>query len=285
MKSDTMTSKEIRSRGHAALMRELGPVGYIRFLQLRRMVPSVVVELGSGSGDKLKALVDAGDLGSRRLNVHLVDLSAAALELSRQTLGSYRGLQVATYEATYEDGLGRAAGTFGSTDRVLALFLGSNIGNFDPPASEAFVRMIRRRLRTGDALLLGADLVKPAQRLELAYDDPLGVTAAFNRNLLVRVNRELNAHFAIDQFAHRAIWNEAESRVEMHLVARTDQVVRVEGLDLEFRMAAGETIWTESSYKFSPGAIRRLLDVSGFRPIAEWVDEHGQFLLTMAEAM
>ena len=136
---------------------------------------------------------------------------------------------------------------------MLALFLGSNIGNFDPPGAEAFLRKIRTTLSPGDALLLGADLVKSEADLLLAYDDPLGVTAAFNRNLLVRVNRELGADFDVDAFAHRAVWNASESRVEMHLVSREHQRVRVPASHLDITFDAGETIWTESSYKYRAG--------------------------------
>src|SRR5439155_4026440 len=116
--------------------------------------------------------------------------------------------------------------------RMLALFLGSNIGNFDPPGADAFLRGIRSALVRGDALLVGADLVKPERDLLLAYDDPLGVTAAFNRNLLVRINRELGGDFDVDRFAHRAVWNPSDSRVEMHLVPTCAQRIRIERAEL-----------------------------------------------------
>ena len=252
---------------------------------LRRVAPSTIVELGSGSGQKLRTLLEAADFDAGSLNIHLVDLSAAALELSARTLAPFDHVRVTTHKAPYEAGLADAACTFEPTERVLLLFLGSNIGNYDPPGCEALLRGIRRELRAGDALLLGADLVKPERELRLAYDDPLGVTAAFNRNLLVRVNRELGGDFAVDQFAHRAVWSDGASRVEMHLVARTAQEIHVPGAGVEFAMAADEAIWTESSYKYRPDDIGQLLDAAGFRLTAQWLDTRDPFSLTLAEAV
>ncbi len=137
----------------------------------------------------------------------------------------------------------------------------------------------------GDALLLGADLVRPDRELILAYDDPLGVTAAFDLNLLVRLNRELGADFAIDQFAHRAVWNQAASRVEMHLVARSEQRIRVAAADLAFTMSPGEFLWTESSYKYRDDELARMLDACGFRQTAQWIDARDRFALTLSEAV
>src|SRR5262245_36212081 len=168
---------------------------------------STVVELGPGNGDKLVTLL-AGHV-RRDVTIHLVDVSAAALEKATRALESRYALPIAAHRATYEAGLSEIRRD-SSSDPTLVLFLGSNIGNFDPPGADAFLRGVRAALRPGDALLLGADLVKPETDLLLAYDDPLGVTAAFNRNLLVRVNRELGADFAIDRFAHRAVWNDQE---------------------------------------------------------------------------
>jgi len=168
---------------------------------------------------------------------------------------------------------------------MLALFLGSNIGNFDPPGADEFLRTIRRALEPGDALLIGADLVKPERDLLLAYDDPLGVTAAFNRNLLVRVNRELDADFDLDAFEHRAIWNAGESRVEMHLVSRRSQHVRIQASGLDLLLQAGETIWTESSYKYRAPEIVEMLRGAGFREIDQWVDAPDAFALTLVAAV
>jgi len=164
------------------------------------------------------------------------------------------------------------------------LFLGSNIGNYDRPGAEALVRGVRSQLRPGDALLLGADLVKPERELLLAYDDPLGVTAAFNKNLLVRINRELGGDFVVDDFTHEAAWNAAESRIEMHLRSRAAQRVCVEAAGIAFPMRAGERIWTESSYKFLPDDIGRLLERTGFRVTSLWIDREDRFALTLGQA-
>lgn len=167
----------------------------------------------------------------------------------------------------------------------MALFLGSNIGNFDPPGREAFLRAVRRPLRPGDTFLIGADLTKPERDLLLAYDDPLGVTAAFNRNLLVRINSELRGTFDLDGFAHRAVWNPGDSRVEMHLVSRRTPRVEIPDADLEFVIAEGESIWTESSYKYDPADIRSMLERCDFRVEAQWVDPIDRFALSKAEAL
>jgi len=176
------------------------------------------------------------------------------------------------------------------------LFLGSNIGNFDRPGAEEFLRGVRAGLRRGDALLMGADLVKPETQLLLAYDDPLGVTAAFNRNLLVRINRELGGNFDIGQFAHRAAWAPQASRVEMHLVSRVSQRVRIGAqgartdnangpVDLvDIAFGEGESIWTESSYKYRPDELVLNLEQTGFRLLKQWIDEDDGFALTLAEA-
>ena len=180
-------------------------------------------------------------------------------------------VRIVTHEATYEVGLAETP-LATRPGRTLALFLGSNIGNFDPPGADAFLREIRATLRPATVLLIGADLVKPERRLLLAYDDPLGVTAAFNRNLLVRINRELGADFDLDAFAHRAVWNAAESRVEMHLVSLRRQAVRVPAAELEFTFDEGESIWTESSYKYQPAVIADLVERTGFATLAQWID-------------
>jgi dimethylhistidine N-methyltransferase len=247
---------------------------------------STLVELGPGSGDKLAALISAGGARSRRLAVHLVDISAAALDLATRTITALDAvdLVIVPHQATYESGLVEAMAQRPQAGRALTLFLGSNIGNFDPPGADAFLRGMRASLASGDLLLLGTDLVKPERELLLAYDDPLGVTAAFNRNLLVRVNRELGADFDIDAFRHRALWNADESRVEMHLVAERAQHVRIPGASLEVAFEAGETIWTESSYKYRPDQVVRILERAGFRRVEQWTDASNGFAVTLVEA-
>jgi len=252
---------------------------------LARVDPlSTLVELGPGSGEKLTTLVSAA-ARARRLAVHLVDVSRAALDLASRTVATLGRVDIATHQATYEAGLGAAAARRGPSGRALVLFLGSNIGNFDPPGAEEFLRTIRAALASGDALLIGADLVKPEAALLAAYDDPLGVTAAFNRNLLVRINAELGGDFDVGAFHHRAIWNVADSRIEMHLVSSRRQRVRVPGASLDVTFDAGETIWTESSYKYEPDGLVSVLEQTAFRRLGQWIDESARFALTLVEAV
>lgn len=244
-----------------------------------------IVELGGGNGEKLVTLIEAaGAARTTPLKIHLVDVSASALALSSRVLSALDNVHIITHQAPYEDGLIEvAAARTRLGHRVLTLFLGSNIGNFDPPAAQAFLTQARASMQEGDTFLLGADLVKPERDLLLAYDDPLGVTAAFNRNLLERINRELGATFDLDGFGHRAIWNAGQSRIEMHLVSRRAQRARVGRLDLTFE--AGETIWTESSYKYVGEAIVALLEGCGFRRLEQWIEPRAAFALTLAEAI
>jgi L-histidine N-alpha-methyltransferase len=254
---------------------------------------SRIVELGSGNGEKLTTLIDStrGPYAGRRLRasspleIHLIDVSAAALETSARTIGTLDSVRIVTHRATYEAGLDAIRTEPGPDGTTLAVFLGSNIGNFDPPGADAFLRVIRSALARGDALLLGADLVKPESRLLLAYDDPLGVTAAFNRNLLVRINAELGGNFDLDAFAHRALWNAEESRVEMRLVALRPQHVRVGAAALELDIEAGESIWTESSYKYRPDTVVGMVESAGFRLLEQWTDARLGFALTLVQAV
>src|SRR5262245_50186993 len=246
---------------------------------------STIVELGSGDGGKLRALVQSGTPHARALTIHLVDVSASALTTSARTLSELDELDIVLHEATYETGLDELAEQPRRPGRMLAVFLGSNIGNFDAPGAYEFLRSIRRALRPGDGLLLGADLVKPEAALQIAYDDPLGVTAAFNRNLLVRINGELGGDFDVDAFSHRAVWNEAESRVEMHLVATRQQRVRIPAADLAITFEAGGGIWTESAYKYDPDEVTAMLESAGFRRAMQWVEPVDRFALTLGEAV
>jgi len=244
-----------------------------------------IVELGCGSGEKLVILAEALQNVGGSARVHLIDISPQALAQSKRTLGRLRHISVVGHRDTYEVGLRHAAAERDGGP-VLVLLLGSNIGNFDAPAADDFLRAIRAALAPGDALLLGADLVKPERVLRLAYDDPLGITAAFNRNLLVRINNELGGTFDLDTFAHVAVWNAREQRVEMHLESRCSQTVSVGVRDQGFGVwtvafAEGERIWTESSYKYEPGQIRRMGIRAGFTTEAQWIDESARFALTL----
>ncbi len=243
--------------------------------------PVMLTELGCGSGEKLAVVADALRSRRRPVAVHLIDISPSALETSERALGRFEHVSVVGHRATYEEGLRLAARDRPARGTMLVLFLGSNIGNFDPPASREFLAQIRRALTPGDALLLGADLVKPEKDLLLAYDDPIGLTAAFNKNLLLRINRELLADFDLSGFAHRAGWNAAERRVEMHLVSRRAQTVRIPRADCTVSFSEGETIWTESSYKYDAGEVVAMVGAEGFRCHRQWVEPDARFALTL----
>jgi len=211
--------------------------------------------------------------------VHLIDISPDALELSERTLGALEHVSVVGHRATYEVGLRHAASQRPMAGTMLVLFLGSNLGNFDRPAADEFLAEIRGCLRPGDALLLGVDLVKPESELLLAYDDPLGVTAAFNKNLLARMNTELLADFDLSAFAHRAVWNPIERRVEMHLESLAAQTVRIGRADYVVAFSRGERIWTESSYKYDSDELVRLGSEAGFRLHQQWIEPDARFAL------
>ncbi len=244
-----------------------------------------LVELGPGNGEKLATLLKpgAGERVATR-DVHLVDVSSAALEHAAARLREVPGTSVTSHVARYEDGLREVTAMRREHETVLACFLGSNIGNFDPEEADTLLAAVRASLRRGDTLLLGVDLVKPEERLRAAYDDPLGVTAAFDANVLVRLNRDLGADFRLDRFAHEARWNAQARRVEMHLVSLCRQRVHVPGADLDVDLEAGESIWTESSYKYEPDGVTDLLMRAGFSPVASWQDDEAGFLLTLATA-
>jgi dimethylhistidine N-methyltransferase len=241
--------------------------------------PITLVELGSGSGEKLALLAEALRGRRKGVLVHLVDISPDALELSERTLGALEHVSIVGHRATYEVGLLHAASQRPLAGTMLVLFLGSNIGNFDPPAADEFLAGIRAALRPGDALLLGVDLVKPERELLLAYDDPLGVTAAFNKNVLARINTELLADFDLSKFAHRAVWNPVERRVEMHLESLADQTVRIARAECEVAFRRGEHIWTESSYKYDSDAVVRMGRDAGFRLHQQWIESDARFAL------
>jgi L-histidine N-alpha-methyltransferase len=213
--------------------------------------------------------------------VHLIDISSQALEQTEQRLTRLRHFSVVGHQSTYEEGLRRAASDRDANSPLLVLFLGSNIGNFDTPAAASFLRRIREALEPGDLMLLGADLVKPERDLTLAYDDPLGVTAAFNKNLLVRINRELHGNFDLGGFAHRAAWNGDEQRIEMHLVSRRRQQVHIAAADLDVAFAPDEWIWTESSYKYSEAQIADMGAAAGFGLVEQWIESDARFALNL----
>ncbi|MCA1561278.1 MAG: L-histidine N(alpha)-methyltransferase [Acidobacteria bacterium] len=244
-----------------------------------------IVELGCGSGEKLALLADALLAAGDQAQVHLIDISAAALAESERRLDRFPHVSVVGHRSTYEEGLRRAAQERRGAGAMLVLLLGSNIGNFDRPAAGDFLQKVRATLRAGDALLLGADLVKPEHDLLLAYDDPLGVTAAFNKNLLVRINRELGGRFDLGAFAHRAVWNGSEGRVEMHLVSSRAQRVVIEACQWSVSFDPGEWIWTESSYKYEPGDLSAMGASAGLAQRTLWIERDARFALTLFEAI
>jgi L-histidine Nalpha-methyltransferase len=240
--------------------------------------PVSLAELGCGSGEKLALLTQAAS--ERFAAIQLVDISPAALDEARRRLQVLGVGDIPAHHATYEAGLTLLARHRHDEGAMVLLFLGSNLGNFDPPADRELMTRMRAALRPGDALLLGTDLVKPERDLLLAYDDPLQVTAAFNRNLLRRINDELGATFDLDQFVHRAVWDAASRRVEMHLVSRARQAVRIAAADLDITFEPGEWIWTESSYKYELAQIAAEGEAAGFEAARQWIDEQARFALT-----
>ena len=237
--------------------------------------PAMAIELGSGTGRKTRPILSALGRAGQEVRYYPIDLSSDALERCKHEL-----VDVATVHPlshSYLTGLSLAAASRRHEERVLVLFLGSTIGNFERPCAVEFLREVRRRLAPGDALLVGADLVKDTDVMLAAYDDPTGVTAAFNLNVLGRVNRELGGNFDVRQFAHEARWNERERRIEMHLRSRVEQVAVVPGADLTVHLRAGETIWTESSHKFGAAELFSLAERSGFAAIAQWTDAEWPF--------
>jgi L-histidine N-alpha-methyltransferase len=244
-----------------------------------------IVELGCGSGEKIVLLADALERRGASAHVHLIDISSQALEQSEQRLNRLRHVSVVGHWSTYEEGLRAAVAARYPDSTILVLLLGSNIGNFDPPAAAQFLDRIRATLSQGDLLLLGADLVKPERDLLLAYDDPLGVTAAFNKNLLERINHELGGEFDLAAFDHQAVWNGDERRIEMHLVSRANQRVRIAATGTTVTFKCGERIWTESSYKYEPDGIVEMGAEAGFAARDQWVDREAGFALTLLGAI
>lgn len=240
-----------------------------------------VTELGPGDGEKIAVLAAALVRERRALATHLIDISQSALDRTENRLGRYEGVSVVGHRASYEEGLRRVGRMREGEGALLVLFLGSNIGNFDRAAAADFLRAIRGTLRAGDALLLGADLVKPEKDLILAYDDPLGITAAFDKNLLLRINRELGGDFDLSGWEHRAVFDPIESRVEMRLVSLRDQEVEIPAAGTRVRFTAGEHIWTESSYKYTAADLRSLVEGAGFGCRRQWMDPEAQFALAL----
>jgi L-histidine N-alpha-methyltransferase len=238
--------------------------------------PIVVAELGSGSGRKTRLLLEA--IASRQPTLyHPIELSRTALSMCERELGQLDSVSVLGFETGYLDGLRKAAARRKPGQHLLVLFLGSSIGNFERGPGEEFLRKIREILTADDALLLATDLLKPVEQLLEAYDDPLGVTAAFNLNLLSRINRELDGDFDLQKFRHLAKWNERKRRIEMHLVSTAQQTVIVRKSRLLVPFEKGESIWTESSHKYAAEEVIEMGRRAGFRCDGQWFDHQWPF--------
>ena len=243
--------------------------------ELRRHL--LIAELGSGSGTKTRHILEAAVESCGAVRYLPIDISPAALQQCRRALETIAGVEILPVEASYLDGLAETVQRRHAGQAILLLFLGSTIGNFAPKEARGFLRQIRLALQPGDGLLLGADLVKPARQMLEAYDDPIGATAAFNLNLLARINRELGGEFVPSSFRHEARWNERHSRIEMHLRSRKLQRVRIADLDCTVEFRRRETIFTESSHKFRPEQILAMAESAGFECRRQWIDREWPF--------
>jgi dimethylhistidine N-methyltransferase len=241
---------------------------------------TMIAELGSGSGVKTRSILEAFSR-RRHTSYFPIEISPTALAMCHRELADIDSISIVGFEREYLDGLLEVAARRRTGQRILVLFLGSTIGNFDHPADLAFLKEIHIILNPGDALLLGTDLEKPVDQLIAAYDDSLGVTAAFNRNLLARVNRELGADFVLDRFLHEARFNFQTHSIEMHLRSVRDQRVTVSKAGFSVTIGEGETIWTESSHKYSLPEVEALAQRAGFRREAQWVDAEWPFAETL----
>ncbi|MGE0133110.1 MAG: L-histidine N(alpha)-methyltransferase [Blastocatellales bacterium] len=238
--------------------------------------PISVVELGSGSSVKTRLLIEAILARQSRLCYQPIDISETILEQSaKQLLEDYPGLRITAHAADYTRGIGSIKREEG--EKVLALFLGSNIGNYMLDEARGLLSQIRGALRPGDGLLLGADLKKSHEALEAAYDDALGVTAAFNLNLLLRINREMDADFDLKRFKHIAFFNQDQSRIEIHLVSLARQTINIRGLGITVEFQEGEMIHTENSYKYDLEMLAALAEGAGFNPARVWFDSSSRF--------
>ncbi len=253
--------------------------------------PYTLIELGAGTATKTGILLEAAVRRQGSVLYQPVDVSASALEeacanIQTNIFGVTVRPQVANY--TVESlSISRPHNA-----RALTLYIGSSIGNFSPAEATDLLSNLRAQLRRGDALLLGTDLApgfnKPVASLLAAYDDATGVTAAFNRNILDRLNRDLGANFDPECFSHRALWNPENSRIEMHLAPIATQQVQIPansaGPALHFTLTPAETIHTENSYKFTPASISALLNSAGFETTHTWQDPQALFAVTLATA-
>jgi len=244
--------------------------------------PVSVVELGAGTATKTGTLVRAFARRQMRVKYFPVDISPAALaEAKRRIREECPGVVIRPVIADFSNGFGFLQNIPG---RKIVLYLGSSIGNFDWHAATAMLRKVRDRLNSGDALLLGTDMVKSPEILVPAYNDAQGVTAEFDKNILVRLNREFDADFDLDSFRHVAEWNPLRSRMEIYLESTRAQAVTLRTTGLIVKFAAGERIHTENSYKYTEQMVETMLCVSGFKLEKTWYDRRRWFGLHLARA-
>ena len=246
--------------------------------------PLQVAELGSGTGKKTRWILEA--LSRRQKTYYYpIEISPSALAACEKEMGQIDLVSVVGYERPYLEGLRAVADRRKEADHLLVLFLGSTVGNFDRDAGRNFLRDMRAILLPGDALLLGTDLEKDIKVQILAYDDPAGVTAAFNLNSLGRINRELGANFDLGSFRHEARWNTEERRIEMHLCSLRKQAVEIPAAGLRVILNQGETIWTESSHKYKTEEVLEMAADTGFRCEGQWIDAEWPFAQNLLVAI
>lgn len=256
--------------------------------QLCDAVPGLgrIIELGGGSGEKAAILLaSVHNRMGNEIVFHNIDISAKALEFSQATIAGLPGVTFVPHRNDFENGLAEALSMRKGSEQVVVLFLGSSIGNFDREKATSLLKAIRNMLRPGDHLLLGTDLVKDRERLVNAYDDPQGVTAAFNMNILARINFELGANFNLRQFRHEARWvTQGDKRVEMHLVSTTSQRVHIPGAGLTIDFNRGESILTEKSHKYTADEIAQWAAEVGFSLTQQWIDDQSLFADNLLKA-
>ena len=239
-----------------------------------------VVELGSGNAAKTRILLEVLLAKRKKLCYVPIDICRTVIEdSSRELLREFPQLKIVAVAAEYQEGMRQLP--LAADSPKLILWLGSNIGNFDRSEAAQFLRNLRSTMSPSDRLLIGIDLRKDRATLERAYDDARGVTARFNLNLLSRINRELGGNFNLQLFRHRAFYNEEVGRIAIYLVSTVNQIVAIEQLDLEIEFKTEETIFTESSFKYSLKEIQALLQRGGLRLERQWLDSQSSFSMNL----
>ena len=243
--------------------------------------PASVIELGAGTATKTRMILEAMQAQHKGVQFYPVDVSECALVAAAENLRNLENVSVKPLVADYTSSMEFVAQVPGPR---LILYLGSSIGNFEPMQASLLLARLRARLSPGDTLVVGTDVAKDESVLLPAYDDAAGVTAAFNRNLLVRINRELGGNFDLESFAHQVRWNALASRIEMHLESTRPQEVEIPALRLRVPFDAGETIHTENSYKFTPTMVESILENGGFSRERTWHDPRRWFAMHLARS-